>query len=85
MEKLQKLNTILIKNIMPKQNSVQRFLDLLSQFSTVKKIQNGKRPAYAIPNLLDGEIPDLENIKKLANTHKIKIQNDEYHQIILIF
>jgi hypothetical protein len=70
---------------MQKQNSVQEFLDLLSQFSTVKKIHNGKRLAYAIPNLLDDEIPDLEIIKKVANTHKIKIQNDEDYQIILIF
>ena len=70
---------------MTKQNSVQKFLDLLSQFSTVKKTHNGKRLAYSIPNLLDGEIPDLEQIKKLTDTYKVKVSSDDYHQIILIF
>jgi len=70
---------------MSKQNSIQKFLDLLSQFSTVKKIHTGKRFAYSIPNLLDGEIPDLEQIKKLSNPYKIRVLNDDYGQIVLIF
>jgi len=70
---------------MSKQNSIQKFLDLLSQFSTVKKIQNGKRSAYSIPNLLDGEIPDLEQIRKLSNPYKVRVLNDDYNQIVLIF
>ncbi len=70
---------------MSKQCSIQKFLDLLSQFSIVKKTHNGKRSMYSIPCLLDEEIPDLEQIKKLINPYKIKISSDGYYEIILIF
>jgi hypothetical protein len=70
---------------MAKQNSIHLFLDLLSQFSIVKKSHHGKRLAYSIPNLLDGEIPDLELLKKLTEPYKIKILNDTNQEIVLIF
>jgi hypothetical protein len=70
---------------MSKENSAQKFLDMLSQFSIITKSYVGKRTIYSIPNLLDGEIPDLEQIKKLINPHKIKISTDNHNEIILIF
>lgn len=66
-------------------NAIQEFLDLLSEFSTVKKISNGKKTEYIIPNLLDGKIPNISKIKELTNTADIIISNSNEHEITLIF
>lgn len=70
---------------MPQQCAIQKFLDLLSQFSIVKKSYSGKRSVYSIPSLLSEDIPDLEKIKKLTNPYKIKISNNDYYELVLIF
>lgn len=65
-------------------NNVREFLDVLSEFSVVERISKGKRIEYTLPNLCDGDMPNLERMKKLAKPSEIKISND-IHQIILIF
>jgi hypothetical protein len=69
---------------MSRTNHIREFLDILSEFSVVERISDGKKIEYALPNLCDGGMPDLEKIKKLAKPSEIKISND-VHQVILIF
>ena len=49
---------------MSEHNPVKEFLEVLSEFSAIKKISDGKKIMYMLPNLLDN-IPDLEKIRKL--------------------
>lgn len=65
-------------------NQVKEFLEVLSEFSAIKKISDGKKIKYMLPNLLD-DIPDLEKIRKLTKPSEIKISNSDDHEIILIF
>lgn len=65
---------------------VLQLLDLLSEFSTVKKVSKDDKVAkYFIPNLTGGQMPDIQKIKKITGANEIRISSSDEHQIVLIY
>lgn len=67
-------------------HAVPQLLDLLSEFSTIRKVSNGNKVAkYFIPNLIDCGLPDIQKIKKLTGATEVQILAQDEHQIVLIY